>query len=404
MRHGVYKNRFFGSGRARKQSWIPIWIAMVWVGIGMGFANQGFAQVRISQAYGAGGNSGATYKNDYVELYNAGSSLVSLSGYSIQFASSTGSTWTVINLSGNIQAKGYFLVAATAGANGASIPAADVTGSLNLAATSGKVALVSNTTALSGVNPSGGTTVVDLVGFGTGTTGYEGAGPAAAPSTSNAAFRKNNGETDSNDNAADFVAAAANPRNSASAINPSIATSVTSLNQFSATAGTASEPQSFTVLGFGLSNTIAVTPPAGFEISSNGINYSASLSLPALGGTVSVRIPASATSGSSPSGNITLASSPALSRTVSVSGAVTAANSPAVSCSPTALSGFSTYAGSVSTTQTITVSGTYLTDSVVVTAASGYEVSFDKITFSSSVSITQSGLSLIHISEPTRPY
>ena len=34
MRHGVYKNRFFGSGRARKQSWIPIWIAMVWVGMG----------------------------------------------------------------------------------------------------------------------------------------------------------------------------------------------------------------------------------------------------------------------------------------------------------------------------------------------------------------------------------
>ncbi|MCX6946357.1 MAG: IPT/TIG domain-containing protein, partial [Verrucomicrobia bacterium] len=160
---------------------------------------------------------------------------------------------------------------------------------------------------------------------------------------------------------------------------------------FSATAGSASDPQSFTVLGFGLSNTIAVTPPAGFEIPSNGINYSASLSLPAVGGTVSVRIPASAASGSSPSGNITLVSSPALSRTVVVSGAVTAANSPAVSCSPTALTGFSTYAGSVSTAQTITVSGTYLTDSVVVTAASGYEVSADNTTFSSSVSITQSG-------------
>jgi len=282
-------------------------------------------------------------------------------------------------------------VASTAGANGASIPTADVTGSLNLAATAGKVALVSNTTALSGANPSSGTTVVDLVGFGTGTTGYEGSGPAAAPSTSNAAFRKNNGETESNDNAADFVAAAANPRNSASAINPSIATSATSLNQFSATAGTASGTQSFTVLGFGLSTTIAVTPPAGFEISSNGINYSASLSLPAGGGTVSVRIPASATSGSSPSGNITLASSPALSRTVAVSGAVTAGNSPAVSCYPTALIGFTTYAGSVSSAQTITVSGAYLTDSVVVAAASGYEVSSDNIIFSSFVSITQSG-------------
>jgi hypothetical protein len=66
MRVGLYKNRFFGSGGARKQSWIPIWIAMVFVGMGMGLGNQGFAQVRISQAYGGGGNTGATFKNDII--------------------------------------------------------------------------------------------------------------------------------------------------------------------------------------------------------------------------------------------------------------------------------------------------------------------------------------------------
>ena len=350
-----------------------------------------WGQVRISQIYGAGGNSGAAYKYDYVEIYNAGTNTVSLSGYSIQFASSTGTSWSVINLSGNIQAKAYFLIASTAGTTGASIPTADVTGALSLAAAAGKVALVSNTTALSGGNPVGGANVVDLVGFGTGTTGYEGTGPATAPSTTNATFRKNNGETDSNDNAADFTAAAANPRNSATAGNPSIATSAISLNQFSAIAGSASDPQSFTVLGFGLSTSISVTAPAGFEISSDGATYSSSLTLPAAGGTVSVRIPATATSGSSPSGNITLASSPALSRNVAVSGAVTAANSPSVTASPTTLTGFSTYAGSVSTAQTITVSGTNLTASVSVTAAAGYEVSSDNTTFSPSVSLAQTG-------------
>ena len=32
-----------------------------------------FSQVRISQVYPGGGNSGATYNQDFVELYNAGS-------------------------------------------------------------------------------------------------------------------------------------------------------------------------------------------------------------------------------------------------------------------------------------------------------------------------------------------
>jgi len=233
--------------------------------------------------------------------------------------------------------------------------------------------------------------IIDFVGASLSAATYEGTGPAPAPSNTTAILRKDGGETDADNNSSDFTATTPNPRNSAASVNPSIATSATSLNQFSAIAGASSDPQSFTVFGFGLTTTISVTIPAGFEISADGVSYSSSLSIPSAGGTVYVRIPASATSGSSPSGSIALASSPALSRTVAISGTVTAANSPAVSCSPTALTGFSTYAGSVSTSQTITVAGTYLTDSVVVTAASGYEVSSDNITFSSSVSITQSG-------------
>src|SRR5581483_3330474 len=44
----------------------------------------------ISQLYGGGGNSGATLKNDYIEILNVSASPISLDGYSLQYASSTG--------------------------------------------------------------------------------------------------------------------------------------------------------------------------------------------------------------------------------------------------------------------------------------------------------------------------
>ena len=46
--------------------------------------------VVVSQVYGGGGNTGATLKNDFIELLNAGSAPVSLSGWSVQYGSATG--------------------------------------------------------------------------------------------------------------------------------------------------------------------------------------------------------------------------------------------------------------------------------------------------------------------------
>ncbi|TML59094.1 MAG: lamin tail domain-containing protein, partial [Actinobacteria bacterium] len=46
--------------------------------------------VVISQIYGGGGNSTAPYQNDYVELFNKSTSLVDLSGWSIQYTSAAG--------------------------------------------------------------------------------------------------------------------------------------------------------------------------------------------------------------------------------------------------------------------------------------------------------------------------
>lgn len=180
---------------------------------------QAASDLRISQVYGGGGNSGATYKNDFIEIYNAGSSAVSLTGYSVQYASDTGSSWQVTNLSGSIAAGGYYLIQEAAGGGGTvDLPTPDATGTIPMSGTKSKVALVSSTTALSGTNPSGGN-LVDLVGISATANGYEGTGPAPAYSNTTAVFRKLNGCTDTDNNSADFETGAPAPRNSASPTN-----------------------------------------------------------------------------------------------------------------------------------------------------------------------------------------
>jgi hypothetical protein len=173
--------------------------------------------VVISQVYGGGGNASATYKNDFVELHNRGTTTVSLAGWSVQYASAGGSFNSATNLSGSIPPGGYFLVQeASGGANGVALPAADASGSINLAAGAGKVALVSSTTLL-GASCSGGT-VVDMVGYGGTASCFEGSSFATGPANNTTSiFRGSAGCTDVNNNGADFAVAAVSPRNSATA-------------------------------------------------------------------------------------------------------------------------------------------------------------------------------------------
>jgi len=173
------------------------------------------AGVVISQVYGGGGNSGANYKNDFIELRNAGDSAVNLSGWSVQYASSTGSSWQVTKLPDNVvlQPGQYLLVQEAAGTGGSTaLPTADVVGSIPLSGSNGKVALVSSATALSGTKPT--ENVIDFVGFGTANY-YEGTGATPGLSNTTAALRKSGGCQDTNDNAADFVADLPTPRNNA---------------------------------------------------------------------------------------------------------------------------------------------------------------------------------------------
>jgi len=176
------------------------------------------SDVVISQIYGGGGNSGATYANDYVELYNRGTATADLTGWSLQYASSTGSGWDSNKqpLGGSIGVGEYYLIAlASGGANGASLPGANISGQINMAATNGKIALVSSFTGLAGSCPIFDPTIKDLVGYGSADCG-EGSTTTSVGSNTTALFRKSDGGVDTDNNANDFAAPAApSPRRTA---------------------------------------------------------------------------------------------------------------------------------------------------------------------------------------------
>ena len=165
----------------------------------------------ISQVYGGGGNSGATFRNDFIELFNRGNTTIDLNGWSVQYAGATGTSWQVTALSGSLAPGQFYLIEEAAGTGGTtSLPTPDATGSIAMAATAGKVALVNSTTALSGACPSGAA-LVDFVGYGSANCA-EGA-TAPAPSNTTAVLRKMDGCVDSGDNSADFSTGPPAPRN-----------------------------------------------------------------------------------------------------------------------------------------------------------------------------------------------
>ncbi|HEU4888265.1 MAG TPA: DNA/RNA non-specific endonuclease, partial [Thermoanaerobaculia bacterium] len=167
----------------------------------------------ISQIYGGGGNSGAAFQNDFIELYNPTTAAVDLGGWTVQYASATGTgLWQPQPLGGIMQPGEYYLISlATNGTIGSVLPAPNVSGSLNMSGTNGKVALVRSGDALEGC-PIGDPMLVDLVGYGTTANCREGATNAPTASNATSLFRKNGGFTDTNVNGSDFVSGTPNPR------------------------------------------------------------------------------------------------------------------------------------------------------------------------------------------------
>ncbi|GIG23115.1 multifunctional nuclease/2',3'-cyclic-nucleotide 2'-phosphodiesterase/5'-nucleotidase/3'-nucleotidase [Cellulomonas chitinilytica] len=170
------------------------------------------APLVINEVYGGGGNSGAPFDRDFVELYNPGTAPVALSGWAVQYASTSGSSWQKTVLTGGTLEPGDFLVVGEAFGSNTAAPdvPVDVEGTIPMGGAGGKVALTSDTASLAcssgcALLPA----VVDLVGWGSAT---DFAGTGAAPATTNAtSVSRSATHANTADNAADFTAGAPTP-------------------------------------------------------------------------------------------------------------------------------------------------------------------------------------------------
>jgi hypothetical protein len=163
---------------------------------------RGLSQVVISQIYGGGGNSGAPYSHDFIELFNQGGEAIALEGWSVQYASASGSSWQLTALSGEILPHQWFLIVGTFG----------------MSATGGKVALVDTDGVLTGPCPSS-VHIIDFAGWGSASC-FLGSGPAPGTTNTSAVVRLDSGLAASGDNSLDFTSAAPEPHNSQNAPLP----------------------------------------------------------------------------------------------------------------------------------------------------------------------------------------
>jgi len=246
----------------------------------------------ISQVYGGGGNTGATYKNDFVELFNRGNTTVNVTGWSVQYTSAAGTfggaSPNITVLSGSIAPGQYYLIQEAQGAGGTTnLPTPDAMGTIAMSATAGKVALVNNSTALAAVTCPTSANIIDFIGYGTTANCFEGGSAAPALTNTTAALRANNGCTDTDSNSADFTAGAPTPRNSASPTNACGSSGPTNPSGVGAANPSAVPPGSSTLL------TVTVTP--GSNPTSTGLTVTGDLT--AIGGSATQQFFDNATNG-----------------------------------------------------------------------------------------------------------
>lgn len=183
-------------------------------------ANTGGTGLVINEVYGGGGNSGATYRSDFVELYNPTNAAIPLAGKSIQYRSAAGGAGgAAVALTGSVPAKGYYLIKAADGSNTSlpALPAPDATTTFTMSGTAGQVLLINGSSFTGSGNVAGNAGLIDMVGYGTGNNTYEGATMGANLSNSTSASRKlqtTAGDTDNNN--ADFASGTPSPQNTGS--------------------------------------------------------------------------------------------------------------------------------------------------------------------------------------------
>ena len=171
-----------------------------------GLAACASAQIRVSQVYTWGGLDPAGYDRDYIELYNAGSSEVSVSGLSLDLHNAATGDWVAeCPLSGSIPPKGRYLVAVGAAGVGRALPTPDAEAvAYTLVHTQPCLVVLWQFS-----NDAWST--LDYVGVGNGSVA-EGGNPAPASSNALEATLRANPDADSNNNGADFIVGAADPR------------------------------------------------------------------------------------------------------------------------------------------------------------------------------------------------
>ena len=175
----------------------------------------------ISQIYLGTGASNAEPQNQYIELFNKGAATINASGYSLQFAPEASLSWQAFPLSGSIAPGQYYLIRLTGASGGnVSLPTPDLTISLTLPQTAGKLILANGTSAFGLFCPQGDPSIVDLVGYGN-TTCFESSPLVALQATDLLTLlRKNGGCLDSDVNFTDFTKVTPVLRNSSSVRNP----------------------------------------------------------------------------------------------------------------------------------------------------------------------------------------
>jgi len=210
---------------------IAVLLCICAAGVWLASAGATSPNLVLSQVYGGGGNSGATYTHDFIELFNRGFTSVPLDGMSLQYGSTTGNIGSnsaqLTPLSGFLAPGQYLLVREAQGAGGTTpLPSPDIVDDspIALSATGGKVALVNATTGLdcgaaaTPCGPGALAQIVDLVGY-DGANLFEGASPAPTLSNTTAALRKDFACTDTDSNVADFTAGPPSPRNRLSPVH-----------------------------------------------------------------------------------------------------------------------------------------------------------------------------------------
>jgi hypothetical protein len=154
--------------------------------------------------------------------------------------------------------------------------------------------------------------------------------------------------------------------------------------------GANSTSATYTLNGTGVTQDVTVTAPANFQVSNNGINFSASVVCTATalnaGQTIHVRFSPTSGINGAKSGNIT--HSIYTSTTVAVSG-TEIGNAPVLTSNPSVIADFGNVMnGANSTVNSYTLSAANLTADITVTAPTFFQVSKDGTNFSSSVVYT----------------